>query len=184
MSFKSKLYRALPSLNPWWHNKRRKGLERLFGKNRLLVCQTEQDRIFTQYFLKGGPAGIFWEIGCGDGTTGSPSLHLEQAGWRGLLWENREIPRRAARTRRACAVWGDEPADLRLQGPDPDFLAIRRPGEFPWIWNWLEKESLRPRWVTVENPGPAVGWLRRLQTGGYRLRWFFHDDEYYLLDSP
>jgi len=178
------LYRLLPSLNPWLHGKRRKGLERQFGEKKLLVCQTEQDRIFARYFLKGSPAGVFWEIGCGDGTTGSLSFHLEQAGWHGLLWENLEIPRRIARTRRTSPVQGGDPEESRWLGPAPDFLAIRRPAEFPWIWSWLETGNFRPRWVTVENSSASVGWLRRLKASGHRLQWFFHDDEYYYLGRP
>lgn len=182
MSFKSKLYRALPSLNSWWHGKRRKGLEHLFGGKGILVCQEEQDRIFTQNLWKGEKAGFFWEVGCGDGTTGSCTLHLERAGWRGLLWEKMDLPRRTAQARRSSPVLGGDPAELRRQGPGPDFLAIRRPGEFPWIWSWLDTGDIRPRWVGVENARAEVDWAQRLEPRGFRLRWFFHDDEYYLLE--
>lgn len=161
------------------HGKRRKGLERQFGQKNLLICQTEQDRIFFKYFLKEPSPGLFWEVGCGDGTTGSPTLYLEQMGWRGFLWEKQAISRSKAQARRSNPVMGAESATL--QSPTPDFLAIRKPGEVSWIWNWLQSTTRLPAWVSVENPRPSMGWLHRLKKRGYLLRWFFHDDEYYCL---
>lgn len=179
MSFKSIVYRALPSLNRWCHGKRRKGFSSLCGGKNPLVCQTEQDRIFLRYFWKEKKVGCFWEIGCGDGTTGSCTLQLEQSGWRGLLWEERKVPRATAQTRRSSLVLGGDPQEIKVTGPAPDFLAIRKPGEYPWIWGWLGMGVIRPRWVAVENPQPALDWVRQLEPCGFRLRWFFHDDEYY-----
>lgn len=177
--FKSIVYRALPSFNRWCHGKRRKGLGCLWGENNQLVCQREQDRIFLQHFWKEKKAGFFWDIGCGDGTTGSCTLQLEHLGWRGLLWEKMPLARTTALVRRSNPVLGGNPEEFKTTGPRPDFLALRRPGEFPWIWDWLRKGVIRPRWVAVENPQPAVNWVRKLEPLGFRLRWFFHDDEYY-----
>jgi len=66
----------------------------------------------------------------------------------------------------------------------PDLVAIHRPGEFPEIWKSFQDRRLRPRWVIVENPGPDPRWAGVLEGVGYRLKFFFHDDEYFVCPDP
>jgi hypothetical protein len=35
----------------------------------------------------------------------------------------------------------------------------------------------------VENPRPDPQWQQRLAAMGYRLTWFFHDDEYFRISG-
>lgn len=72
-------------------------------------------------------------------------LQLEQLGWRGLLWEEIPFAKITAQFRRSSPVLGGNPDDFKATGPTPDFLAIRGPGEFPWVWDWLRKGVIRPR---------------------------------------
>ncbi len=64
-----------------------------------------------------------------------------------------------------------------------DLVAIHRPEEFPRLWESLRTRRLRPRWVIVENREPDDRWAQILEGVGYRLKLFFHDDEYYELRS-
>ena len=177
---KSKIYRHFPSSQPWLHKKRRKGLQRSLASPEVLECQLEQDRIFLDNFLQDLRPGFFWEVGCGDGTTGSCTLVLETIrGWKGILWETLPLPRRSATKRRTELVLETPNPDVMLMHPLPDLLFIRRPVEFPWVWTWLEQGKIRPRWSVVENPQPHPNWVLWLESRNYRLRWFFHDDEYF-----
>lgn len=177
---KTRIYRLFPSYNPWCHEKRRKGLQRSFAGSEIIECQLEQDRIFLGNFLTKNQTGLFWEVGCGDGTTGSCTLALElHLGWKGLLWEPSSHPRRQAGIRRSALVMEPENPDVLLNHGIPDLVVIRRPKEFPWVWDMLENKKIRPSWVVVENPRPAIDWVHMLESGNFRLRWFFHDDEYF-----
>lgn len=122
------------------------------------------------------------EIGAGDGVVGSHTLGLElNHQWSGSLWEPCKRPRQKARQARRCRVPDVEEAWL---GAGPiDLLAIHRPREFPEIWNAFQIDRSRPGWVIVENPHPEDHWARILEGVGYKLRFFFHDDEYYELQN-
>jgi hypothetical protein len=176
-------YPYLPSLGQTWHAKRRKGLQVRWEGDEVLECQREQDRIFQARLLGAMAGGVFWELGAGDGVTGSCTLNLEQVGgWRGCLWEPRPIPAaRATRLRRNPVLSGGGQSWDRLLtvAPGPDLVCIRRPDEHSWWWEWIESGRIRPRWVIVENPQPDPQWQQRLAARRYRLRWFFHDDEYF-----
>ena len=147
-----------------------------------LECQRQQDRVFWEKFLKPKPGGGFLEVGAGDGVVGSQTLGLEREhGWAGLLVEPRPIPGQRAGKARKCGVLNDV---SKFPHHDcPDLLAIHRPAEFPQIWEELGSGRLRPEWVVVENRGPDPQWCRMLERSGYRLRFFFHDDEYFQLTS-
>ena len=171
------LYRLFPSWSKGLHRKKRKGLATRWPG---LECQRTQDAIFWEKFLRGSREGTFWEVGCGDGTTGSCTLVLETIrGWKGILWETLPLPRRSATKRRTELVLETPNPDVMLMHPLPDLLFIRRPVEFPWVWTWLEQGKIRPRWLVVENPQPHPNWVLWLESRNYRLRWFFHDDEYF-----
>lgn len=178
---KHRLYRLLPSFIPWLHEKRRKGLQRSLAGPEILECQSEQDWLFKEYFLEKCSKGFFWELDCGDGTTGSCTLCLEaQHGWKGVLWEGSSIPRQAASRRRRMPVQGDEPSEKCLLGQaSPDLLVLRKPSAHPWIWSQLQDRFIRPGWILIQNPSPDPAWAQRLERENYRLKWFFHDDEYY-----
>ena len=47
------------------------------------------------------------------------------------------------------------------------------------VKNVLSAGKITPRWVIVENPDAEVRWASKLLECGYRLVWFFQDDEYF-----
>jgi hypothetical protein len=146
-----------------------------------LECQTEQDRIFWKNFLHPQAGGFFLEVGPGDGSVGSHTLALERdCQWQGLLWETLPRARQKAQQHRSSPVSSDEST---VGKTPPDLVAIHRPVIFPWIWKDLEGGKLRPRWVIVENREPDPYWCRLLEALGYRLKFYFHDDEYYGLQA-
>jgi len=174
--WKGRIYSLLPSRNVSWHGKRRKGLGYRQSPKPPMECQIEQDRIFLQNFLGQWKSGTFWEVGCGDGTTGSCTLVLEQDWeWTGLLVEPFARAARLASGRRKAAVRPDLP---RGGEAAPDLVFIRRPAEFPGFWETLASRRVRPRWLIVENASASPVWSQHAEKSGYRLRWFFHDDEY------
>lgn len=174
-----RIYRWLPSWTPAWHDKRRKGLQAVLGEAGDLECQVEQDRIFWNRLLHPEGGGRFWEIGAGDGSTGSHTLGLEQThGWIGDLTEPRAIPRGRAERIRQCRVMAEfEPGGGGKESWE--LVAIHRPLEFPGFWTEIKAGRLCPGWLVVENPRPDPRWCRLLEDRGYRLKFFFHDDEYY-----
>jgi len=177
------IYRLFPSWYESWHKKRRKGLQNRWGGDEVLECQREQDRIFQTHLLGAKAGGVFWELGAGDGVTGSCALNLElTGGWKGCLWEPRPIPAaRAARLRQNPVLGeGGQCWDRLLTlAARPDLVNVRRPAEHSWWWAWIESGRIRPAWVIVENPRPDPRWQQRLAALGYRFNWFFHDDEYF-----
>ena len=178
--FKSLWYPLLPSVSARLHEKRRKGLLYRSCPSEVLECQKEQDRTFWTHFLQPHRAGNFLEVGAGDGIVGSHSLGLEmEHGWGGALAEPRPIPRSNAAKVRNCEVMGEAP---KITRPDVfDLLAIHRITGFSPILKALESKQLRPMWVIVENREPDPRWCRWLERSGYRLKFFFHDDEYFKL---
>jgi len=160
------------------HGKRRKGLFYLSCDPGVLECQEEQDAVFWRKFLRPEKGGSFLEIGAGDGVVGSHTLGLElHHQWSGSLGEPSPRPRQYAQKIRRCRI--HEFAHPPVLAESPDLVAIHRPGEFPEIWKSIQASRLRPRWVIVENPLPDHRWARMLEGVGYRLKFFFHDDEYY-----
>jgi hypothetical protein len=176
---KAGLYPLLPSLNTAWHQKRRKGLAYRYSPEGVLECQQEQDRLFWSHFLKPGKTGRFLEVG-GDGVVGSQTLGLElKHEWEGALFQPQEVPRCRAKRSRKCRVLGAEEGCPLEEGID--LLAIHRPSEFPVIWKEVSEGRLNARWVVVENREPDPHWAGILERSGHKLRFFFHDDEYYEL---
>ena len=176
------MYPWLPSWGRGWHEKRRKGLAYRHVPPGVLECQTEQDRIFWEKFLHPEGGGRFLEIGAGDGVTGSHTLGLELLqGWSGEVHVQSGKLQERAKELRTCKVLAEE-----KEFPEPkrvDLLAIHRPDECPSILVSLKKGQPRPSWVIVENRKPNPRWCRWLERFGYRLRFFFHDDEYFQLTS-
>jgi len=141
----------------------------------------EQDRIFWSQFLHPERGGTFLEIG-GDGVTGSHTLGLElRYGWSGEFCESEKRPQQTAQGARKCRVAGSL-RELSISRPI-DLMAIHRPAECAEVWELLGSKDFCPQWVAVENPKPDPQWCRRLERTGYRLKFFFHDDEYYELKS-
>ena len=174
---KARGYPLFPSFVPSWHNKRRKGLfYRVFPADGL-ECQKEQDRIFWTHFLRPSGTGTFLEVG-GDGVTGSLTLGLElRHGWTGTIQPEGEPSRQRAGAVRTCRV--SAAGEIIPTSPAPDLLAVHRPADWPKILEALQTRQLQPKWVIVENRGPDPHWCRLLESSGYRLRFFFHDDEYF-----
>ena len=85
---------------------------------------------------------------------------------------------RKARTCRVMGVDGEMPTDSSV-----DLLAIHRPSDFRGGWDWLTTGEWKPGWVIVQNREPDPRWCRLLESSGYRLKFFFHDDEYFQLKS-
>ena len=96
-----------------------------------------------------------------------------------MLFRSHELPRMRAAKARKCPVWSDE---KKPYFSEPiELLAIHRPSEFPSVWTQLREGRLKPGWVVVENRDPDPHWCRLLEGSGYRLKFFFHDDEYFEL---
>lgn len=175
------IYPRLPSRGPRWHEKRRKGLAYRYFPENGLECQQEQDRCFWRNFLHPENGGRFLEIG-GDGVTGSHTLGLELLhGWSGAVHVQAGKPWEWAKELRKCRVLAlgesfSEPKQVNL-------LAIHRPLESAAVWEALRTGKPQPKWVIVENRKPDVRWCRLLEASGYRLRFYFHDDEYYEFQS-
>ena len=137
----------------------------------------EQDRIFWSQFLHPERGGTFLEIG-GDGVTGSHTLGLElRHGWGGEFCESETPPRQNAQGVRKCRVVGSL-RELSISRPI-NLMAIRRPAECAEAWKLLGSKDFCPQWVVIENRDPDPKWCRLLEGRGYRLKFFFHDDEYY-----
>jgi hypothetical protein len=179
--WKSLWYPLLPSVSVRLHEKRRKGLFYRCCPPDVLECQREQDRIFWEKYLNPEAGGKFLEIG-GDGIVGSHTLGLElKHGWRGSLGEPGEMPRKRAAKARNCEVLSEN-GILNLSGTI-QLLAIHRPSEFPGVWKQLQTGRFKAGWAIVENRESDPQWCRLLERSGYRLRFFFHDDEYFQLTS-
>jgi len=174
-------YSLFPSSSERLHAKRRKGLFYRHADSGALECQRDQDRIFWTGFLQPKKKGHFAEFG-GNGVIGSHTLGLELLhGWKGTIWVEGKRPLKEAAAVRSCQIAGKRepfPTERTV-----DLLAIHRPSEFPKVWEDLKAGRLQPRWVIVENREPDTQWCRLLERSGYRLRFFFHDDEYYGLKS-
>jgi len=84
---------------------------------------------------------------------------------------------------RKCRVLGAGGETEQESVKQLDLLAIHRPQEFSWVWDRLTARTNRPLWVIVENPEPDPQWTRLLESCGYKKRLFFHDDEYFKLES-
>ena len=120
------------------------------------------------------------EVGAGDGVVGNQTQGLEQKhGWTGTIVEPMEKPRGRAKAIRRCRV--EREARNGEASESPDLLAVHRPTDFPEIWAALRSGRLRPGWVVVENREPDPRWCRLLEEQGYRLKFYFHDDEYFEL---
>lgn len=179
--FKGWFYAALPAGIGALHGKRRKGLFYRYAPEAFLECQREQDRIFWEKILRPSAAGEFLELG-GDGVIGSHTLGLELIHrWKGSMVVLGSMAKQGAYKARKCRVTGD-PGDFTRHGR-PGLLAVHRPAEFPGIWDAFRSGDLRPKWVVVENREPDPQWCQLLERSGYRLRFFFHDDEYFKLES-
>ena len=174
-------YPLLPSASARCHEKRRKGLLYRYVSPEILESQREQDRIFWSDFLRPRGGRAFLEVGAGDGVVGSHTLGLElQHGWGGFLVESRPIPRQRAEKARKCRVLA-EISQIPVRN-SWDLLAIHRPAKFPQTWKELQSGRLKPDWVVVESRDPDPCWCRLLERSGYRLRFFFQDDEYFKLE--
>jgi len=171
------IYSWYPSSTRPFHGKRRKGVFYRYVDREVLECQMEQDRIFWSKLLHPEKRGRFAEIG-GDGVIGSHTLGLEMLhGWEGTIWVPKPIPRARAEETRNCRVQNAS-GDLKFAKP-LDLVAIHRPEEFVEFWDEIEAGRLVAKWVIVENREPEPHWCRLLEKAGYRLRFYFHDDEYY-----
>lgn len=174
---KARVYPVVPSVCPPWHEKRRKGFAYRYFPEDGLECQQEQDRLFWSLFLHPEKGGRFLEIG-GDGVTGSHTLGLELFhGWSGAVYAQAGKPLERAKEIRKCRVLAmgegfSEPEQL-------DLLAIHRPSESAVVLEALRTAKLHSKWVIVENREPDVHGCRLFESLGYRMKFFFHDDEYY-----
>lgn len=176
---KARVYPALPSQTPKWHEKRRKGLAYRYFSEDGLECQREQDRLFWSLFIRPELGGRFLEIG-GDGVTGSHTLGLELLhGWDGAIYVEVGKPLKKGRKIRKCQVLAI--GEVFSEPKQVDLLAIHRPMESATVLEVLQTGKLRPKWVIVENRKPDPQWCRLLESLGYRMNLFFHDDEYYQL---
>ena len=176
---KARVYPKLPSLGRKWHEKRRKGLAYRYFPEDGLECQQEQDRCFWRNFLHPEKGGRFLEIG-GDGVVGSHTLGLELLhGWSGVVYAQAGRMWERAKELRKCRVlaMGEAFSDLN----QVDLLAMHRPMESAAVWEALRTGKLQSKWVLVENREPDPQWCRMLEGLGYRMKFFFHDDEYYQL---
>jgi hypothetical protein len=142
-----------------------------------LECQQEQDRLFWSLFVHPEQGGRFLEIG-GDGVTGSHTLGLELShGWEGAAYVEAGKSLKRGMKIRKCRVLST--GEGFSGQPQVDLLAIHRPMESAAVWEALRTAKLQSKWVIVENREPDPQWCRLLEGMGYRMKFFFHDDEYY-----
>lgn len=178
---KALVYPLLPSSGTKWHEKRRKGLAYRDFPEDGLECQQEQDRVFWSAFLHPERGGRFLEIG-GDGVTGSHTLGLELLhDWSGAVYAMAGTSLKRAKEERKCRVLdlgGEVPEQPRV-----DLLALHQPMESVVVLEALRSGKLQSNWVIVQNREPDPHWCGLLEAWGYKLRFFFHDDEYYQLKS-
>jgi len=179
--WKALVYPLIPSVFPRAHEKRRKGLLYRWCSSDLLECQKEQNHAFWKLFLKPKKGGEFLEVG-GNGIVGSHTLELELSyGWNGgVQLQGRRSQEQLLKARK-CRVLGA--GEISAWKSSIDLLAIHQLKEFTEIWKSLEEKKLQPQWVIVENRSPDPKWCRFLEGLGYKLRFFFHDDEYYKLKA-
>jgi len=180
-TWKSVFYPWIPSFTAAAHAKRRKGLLYRRCPLDVLECQKEQDRIFWNFFLYPEKRGKFLEIGS-DGIVGNHSLGLEiYHGWTGAIQVLGAIAQRRVREVRNCQV--TEAGDTFAREEPVDLLAIHSPGESRNLIKSLRPGGIRPRWVVLENREPDPHWCHLLEGRGYKLKFYFHDDEYYELQA-
>lgn len=176
-AWKSLVYPLLPSVSRSTHGKRRKGLFYRWCPPEGLECQREQDRCFWSFFLNPEKGGKFLEVG-GDGIIGSQTLGLELLhGWAGAVHPSERKARARTKEVRSCRVL--EPAESYFNEKSIDLLAIHSPAANKPVFTMMQEGEVRPKWVIVENREPDPQWCRLLEGLGYRMKFFFHDDEYY-----
>ena len=91
------------------------------------------------------------------------------------------MPRKRAAKARKCEILSKD--EILNLSETIQLLAIHRPSEFPGVWERLTTGRFKADWVIVENRDPDPQWCRLLERSGYRLKFFFHDDEYFELKS-
>jgi len=179
--WKALVYPRIPSVSRWAHEKRRKGLLYRWCSPDELECQKEQNRTFWRLFLKPKKGGEFLEVG-GNGIVGSQTLELELSyGWKGTVQVQGRRSQEQLQNVRKCRLL--EAKEISSWKSSIDLLAIHQSDETSEIWKALEGKKVRPLWVIVENRHPDPKWCRFLEDLGYKLRFFFHDDEYYELKN-
>ena len=119
------------------------------------------------------------EWDAGDGVTGSHTVWLEEAGWRGVVREERYVAAALLKRNRPL-VLGNLPPGDRGQDPAAELVSARRKET---IRNLMERmaRGARPRWVILQARDPHPDVFRAMTRAGYRLDHFIHDDEYYRL---
>jgi len=178
---KAIFYPLFPSSSPALHAKRRKGMYYRHAGPEVLECQKEQDKIYWRVFLSDQKKGNFLEVG-GDGVVGSHTLGLElNRGWEGAFCSHEPKLRQRAESVRKCETL--EKLKEFPQMKKPDLLAVHQPFMYPDAWDQVRTNQLNPRWIIVENRDPDPQWCRLLEGLGYKLKFFFHDDEYYKLKA-
>ena len=106
------------------------------------------------------------------------SLGLETLhGWCGEVHVQPGRPFERAKKLRKCKVLPT--AQLIPEQKQVDLLAIHQPIASAFVWEALKTGKLKSRWAIVENRDPDVHGVHLLQSAGYKLRFFCHDDEYY-----
>jgi hypothetical protein len=177
------IYRHLPAWSCSFHAKRRKGFQSKWHGEEVLECQAEQDRIFWEKVLGQRTKGTFWELDGGDGVTGSHGISLEEShGWKGVLWEERQKPVEYARKVRQSSVLGGGSGlfnSLIQAVPSPDLIILRNKARLGGLVHEILNGTVVPRWLVIESARAEVEIAQLMRSGGYRMVWAFHDDEYY-----
>lgn len=113
---------------------------------------------------------------------GSHTLGLEfNRGWEGAFCSHEPKLRQRVESLRQCETL--ENLKEFPKRKKPELLAVHQPIKYPEVWDRVRMNQLHPRWIILENREPDPQWCRLLEGLGYKLKFFFYDDEYYELKS-
>jgi len=168
-------YRFFPATPRCFYPARRRGLDHWATRcGQKPVAEVQRD--FTLAWIE-GLSGSFLELDAGDGVTGSHGVWLEEAGWRGFCFEERQGASQLIRKNRPHARILDQ-RPVSWAGDGVAILLARRSESIRMVLREMP-DRLRPRRVILQARDPQPEIFRAMNRAGYRLDHFIHDDEYY-----
>lgn len=170
-------YRHLPARASVFYPARRRGLDGWAAVGGETAVAEIQKRFLLHWV--GKKTGSFVEWDAGDGVVGSHAIWLEEAGWRGVVREKRNMAAELLQRNRPLALGNLSPGDC-VPDPMAELISARREETIRDLMGQLARGA-RPRWVILQARDPHPEVFRAMARGGYHLDHFIHDDEYYQL---